>query len=218
MPRLRPEQPGALALVAGFGRSASVGCALIGQVFPDNGSVMLDAVVPTSIGSTIPVFVIGVPIAVHFATLGARARSRLPFCWRAPRRSAERAPRPQTHSGSSRYGALVTAAPETNPMIMTTMTASPTGSETSRKATAASPPDQTRSGDDGNGQSCPKAPRRRRWSLTSMKAPKRRSPCADNCEEYEPPNQLCMRCSIPQDRVQQPAIRKVRQNGHGRMG
>ena len=66
--KLRPGQLGALVLVAGFGSSASLGYALIAQVFPDNGKAMLDAVVLNSIGSTIPVFVIGVPIAAHFGS------------------------------------------------------------------------------------------------------------------------------------------------------
>jgi predicted permease len=72
--RLAPRRLGALILVAGFGSSASVGYVLIGQVFPSSGAAMVDAVVINTIGSTLPVFVIGIPIAAYFGG-GASAGS-----------------------------------------------------------------------------------------------------------------------------------------------
>ena len=72
---LTEKQLGSLILVSGFGSSASVGYALVGQVFPDDPAAIFDAVIINSIGSTVPMFALGVPIAAHF---GGQADSKNP--------------------------------------------------------------------------------------------------------------------------------------------
>lgn len=64
--RLASAQLGAVVMVAGFGSSASLGYVLIGQVFPNTDAAMVDAVVMNTLGSTLPVFLIGIPIAAYF--------------------------------------------------------------------------------------------------------------------------------------------------------
>lgn len=65
---LRLESPrlGAFMLVAGVGSSSTLGYTIIGQVFPHNSEAVFDAVLISEIGVVIPLFVAGVPIAIHF--------------------------------------------------------------------------------------------------------------------------------------------------------
>jgi predicted permease len=57
---------GALVLVSGFGSSASLGYALVQQMMGGNARALNDALIIGEFGSTMPFFVIGVPIAIYF--------------------------------------------------------------------------------------------------------------------------------------------------------
>ncbi len=57
---------GSLALVTGFGSSSTVGYSLVNQVFGANSDAMADAIIIGEFGNCVPVFTLGVAIAVIF--------------------------------------------------------------------------------------------------------------------------------------------------------
>ena len=67
---------GAFVIVAGFGSSASLGYALVRQIMGDNPGALNNALITGEFGSTLPFFVIGVAIAVHFAGQTSPAAGR----------------------------------------------------------------------------------------------------------------------------------------------
>jgi len=76
---LQDRRLGAFALVAGIGSSASLGYTLIGQVYADNPQAVVDAVVIGELGVGLPLFVVGVPVALHFGGVSGGGEAR----WRA---------------------------------------------------------------------------------------------------------------------------------------
>ena len=64
--RLEAPQLGAFTLVAGIGSSSTLGYTLIGQVFRGDPGAAFDAVMIGEIGAILPLFLVGVPIAIHF--------------------------------------------------------------------------------------------------------------------------------------------------------
>ncbi len=67
---LERRQLGAFMLVAAFGSSATLGYALISQVFPGNSGAVTDAVMISELGIGIPLFFAGVLVAMHFGNKG----------------------------------------------------------------------------------------------------------------------------------------------------
>ena len=65
---LERPQLGAFILVAGFGSSSTLGYSLISQTFPNNPNAMTDALIISELGAGIPIFTIGVAIAIFFGT------------------------------------------------------------------------------------------------------------------------------------------------------
>lgn len=63
---LSPTKLGSFILVAGIGSSSTLGYSLIGQVFPGNTEAAYDAVIIGEIGAILPLFIVGVPLAIHF--------------------------------------------------------------------------------------------------------------------------------------------------------
>ncbi len=65
---LKLDRPvlGSLALVAGFGSSSTLGYSLVNQVYGGNPEAMNDALIIGEFGNCIPVFTVGVAIAVYF--------------------------------------------------------------------------------------------------------------------------------------------------------
>jgi hypothetical protein len=63
---LERRQLGAFMLVAAFGSSATLGYALITQIFPNNSGAVTDAVMISELGVGIPLFFIGVMVAMYF--------------------------------------------------------------------------------------------------------------------------------------------------------
>ena len=65
---LKLDRPvlGSLALVTGFGSSSTVGYSLVNQVFGGNSEAMADAIIIGEFGNCVPVFTLGVAIAVFF--------------------------------------------------------------------------------------------------------------------------------------------------------
>jgi len=65
---LKLDRPvlGSLALVTGFGSSSTVGYSLANQVFGANSEAMRDAIIIGEFGNCVPVFTLGVAIAVYF--------------------------------------------------------------------------------------------------------------------------------------------------------
>ncbi len=57
---------GSLILVAAYGGAATLGLSLIRRVFDDNVTVMRDAVLIGEYGLLLPVFTVGVAVAIHF--------------------------------------------------------------------------------------------------------------------------------------------------------
>jgi len=69
MLRLEHKQLGAFVLVCGFGSSSTLGYALIQQIYGANASALSDALVISEIGAGIPIFTLGVMIAMYFGRL-----------------------------------------------------------------------------------------------------------------------------------------------------
>ncbi len=63
---LKRPQLGSFMLVAAFGSSATLGYALVTQIFHHNTGAITDAVMISELGIGIPLFCIGVIIAMHF--------------------------------------------------------------------------------------------------------------------------------------------------------
>lgn len=68
--RLGRPQLGAFMLVAAFGSSATLGYALVTQIFPKHGAAVTDAVMISELGVGVPLFFIGVLVAMHFGDKG----------------------------------------------------------------------------------------------------------------------------------------------------
>lgn len=66
MLRLERRQLGAFVLVAGFGSSSTLGYALIRQIYGASAEALSDALVISEIGAGIPIFTLGVLIAMVF--------------------------------------------------------------------------------------------------------------------------------------------------------
>lgn len=64
--RLGRPQLGAFMLVAAFGSSATLGYALITQIYSGHGGAIADAVMISELGVGVPLFFIGVLVAMHF--------------------------------------------------------------------------------------------------------------------------------------------------------
>jgi predicted permease len=64
--RLDPARLGAFVMVAAFGSSSTLGYALISQTFPNNPSALSEAVVISELGVGIPIFTVGVAVAIFF--------------------------------------------------------------------------------------------------------------------------------------------------------
>jgi predicted permease len=77
--RLRLESPqlGSFMLVSGFGSSALLGYALIGQIFPGNTAAITEAVLITEVGVGPALFTIGTMIAMYYGSNGADTRARI---------------------------------------------------------------------------------------------------------------------------------------------
>ena len=67
---LNQPQLGSFMLVAAFGSSATLGYALITQIFPHNKTAITDAVMISELGIGVPLFIIGVIIAMHYGQKG----------------------------------------------------------------------------------------------------------------------------------------------------
>jgi predicted permease len=78
MLRLNSPQMGSFLLVSGFGSSALLGYALVGQVYPGNIAAMTEAVVITELGVGPALFVIGTMIAIYYGSseIGPKERTR----------------------------------------------------------------------------------------------------------------------------------------------
>jgi predicted permease len=65
---LKLDRPvlGSLALVTGFGSSSTVGYSLANQVFGANSEAMRDAIIIGEFGNCVPVFTLGVALAMYF--------------------------------------------------------------------------------------------------------------------------------------------------------
>ena len=72
----RPQQ-GSFMLVSGFGSSALLGYALIGQVFPGNINAMTEAVVVTELGVGPALFTLGTMIALYYGSAEVDTRGRI---------------------------------------------------------------------------------------------------------------------------------------------
>jgi predicted permease len=68
--RLERRQLGAFMLVAAFGSSATLGYALVTQIFAGAGYAITDAVMISELGVGIPLFFIGVLVAMRFGDSG----------------------------------------------------------------------------------------------------------------------------------------------------
>lgn len=75
--RLTRPQMGSFILVSGFGSSALLGYALIGQVFPDNINAMTEAVVITELGVGPALFTLGTMIALYYGSAEIDTRGRV---------------------------------------------------------------------------------------------------------------------------------------------
>lgn len=60
------RQMGAFMLVAAFGSSATLGYAMVTQIFPGNASAVTDAIMISELGVGIPLFFIGVMVAMYY--------------------------------------------------------------------------------------------------------------------------------------------------------
>jgi predicted permease len=60
------RQMGAFMLVAAFGSSATLGYAMITQIFPGNTNAVTDAIMISELGVGIPLFFIGVMVAMYY--------------------------------------------------------------------------------------------------------------------------------------------------------
>ena len=80
---LKARQLGAFILVAGIGSSSTLGYTLVGQVFPGDMEAAFAAVMVGEIGVILPLFLVGVPVAIHFGdqdqTAGAHKRELVRF-------------------------------------------------------------------------------------------------------------------------------------------
>lgn len=65
----RPQM-GAFMLVAAFGSSATLGYSLVTQIFPEHSAAVTDAVMISELGVGVPLFFIGVLVAMHFGDKG----------------------------------------------------------------------------------------------------------------------------------------------------
>jgi len=63
---LERRQLGAFMLVAAFGSSATLGYALVTQIFSGNSAAVMDAVMISELGVGIPLFFVGVTVAMYF--------------------------------------------------------------------------------------------------------------------------------------------------------
>jgi len=68
--RLGRPQLGAFMLVAAFGSSATLGYALATQIFSRHSGAVTDAVMISELGVGVPLFFVGVLVAMHFGTTG----------------------------------------------------------------------------------------------------------------------------------------------------
>lgn len=75
--QLAPPQLGSFMLVSGFGSSALLGYALIGQVFPGNIAAMTEAVLITEVGVGPALFTIGTMIAMYYGSSDIDTRGRI---------------------------------------------------------------------------------------------------------------------------------------------
>lgn len=63
---LEPHQLGAFIMVSGISSASSMGYAMVSQVYPGNEEALYDAILIGELGATVPIFLIGIPIAIHF--------------------------------------------------------------------------------------------------------------------------------------------------------
>ena len=75
--QLAPPQLGSFMLVSGFGSSALLGYALIGQVFPKDIAAMTEAVLITEVGVGPALFTIGTMIAMYYGSSDIDTRGRI---------------------------------------------------------------------------------------------------------------------------------------------
>ncbi len=75
--RLAPPQLGSFILVSGFGSSALLGYALIGQVFPGNIAAMTEAVLITEVGVGPALFTMGTMIAMYYGSSEIDGKGRI---------------------------------------------------------------------------------------------------------------------------------------------
>jgi predicted permease len=68
--RLGQRQLGAFMLVAAFGSSATLGYALATQIFSRHSGAVTDAVMISELGVGVPLFFVGVLVAMHFGNTG----------------------------------------------------------------------------------------------------------------------------------------------------
>lgn len=68
--RLGRRQLGAFMLVAAFGSSATLGYALATQIFSRHSGAVTDAVMISELGVGVPLFFVGVLVAMHFGSAG----------------------------------------------------------------------------------------------------------------------------------------------------
>jgi len=65
---LSPAKMGAFLLVSTFGSSALIGYALVAELFPGNASALAEATLVSELGVGLPLFTIGVMIAMHYGS------------------------------------------------------------------------------------------------------------------------------------------------------
>lgn len=82
---LGPAQLGAFVLVAGVGSSSTIGYTLVGQVFRGDPEAAFDAVMIGEIGAILPLFLVGVPIGIHFGTQASGGEAAKGEHWREVR-------------------------------------------------------------------------------------------------------------------------------------
>ncbi|MEA3490691.1 MAG: AEC family transporter [Campylobacterota bacterium] len=66
--KLKSEQMGTFLIVSTFGSSALLGYALIAELFPGNSAVLVEAAFVSELGVGLPIFTIGVMIAIYYGS------------------------------------------------------------------------------------------------------------------------------------------------------
>ncbi|MEW6660051.1 MAG: AEC family transporter [Thermodesulfobacteriota bacterium] len=79
--RLDGGRTGALMLASGFSSSTLIGYPLVQYAFPGNPEAMTDAILISELGMGLPVFTLGVGIAMHWGATGPEQATRCQALW-----------------------------------------------------------------------------------------------------------------------------------------